>query len=156
MDQMEVRWEYESEGYDLGSTNYLPDFWLPDLNCFVEIKGPEPTDDELSKARLLSHQSGKDVFVFHGGSFRASENLLPPQAYAIRGLDFQTGQWFWTQCTDCGQYAICPCGDEQWMPCKGKGCEVLPVEQRSFLYVGCNTLGVKAALHAAAKEKFGT
>lgn len=35
-----VRWEYEKEGFDLGESGaYLPDFWLPDLGIWYEIKG---------------------------------------------------------------------------------------------------------------------
>lgn len=41
-----IRWEYEKEGFELSDgTRYLPDFWLPDLNCWVEIK-PEGASDE--------------------------------------------------------------------------------------------------------------
>jgi len=26
-DTLDIKWEYESEGYDLDGTYYLPDFW---------------------------------------------------------------------------------------------------------------------------------
>jgi hypothetical protein len=53
-DSLHVRWEYEREGFDLGDgVKYLPDFWLPDLWCWFEVKGDEPTDEELEKARRL-------------------------------------------------------------------------------------------------------
>ncbi len=34
---------------------YLPDFYLPDLNYWIEIKGPNPTKEELEKAFILSN-----------------------------------------------------------------------------------------------------
>lgn len=36
---------------------YLPDFYLPDLNSWVEIKGPNPTREEIEKAFLLDHMA---------------------------------------------------------------------------------------------------
>jgi hypothetical protein len=41
-DQLTIRWEYEAQGYELPSgARYLPDFWLPDENFAVEVKGDE-------------------------------------------------------------------------------------------------------------------
>ena len=47
-------WEYERQGYALPSGNYLPDFWLPithekypNAGYWLEIKGDEPTREEL-------------------------------------------------------------------------------------------------------------
>jgi hypothetical protein len=38
-DTLGVKWEYEPEGYDLGTLGrYLPDFFLPETNELVEIK----------------------------------------------------------------------------------------------------------------------
>lgn len=35
-----MRWEYEKEGYRLSNGEwYLPDFWLPELRTWVEVKG---------------------------------------------------------------------------------------------------------------------
>lgn len=61
-----IRWEYEKEGYNLSGMRYLPDFWLPDQQCFVEIKGEEPTREEANKARLLALNLNKRVFLFYG------------------------------------------------------------------------------------------
>jgi len=46
-DHARVRWEYEAEGYECsrrlsligGAICYLPDFWLPDLGLWAEVKG---------------------------------------------------------------------------------------------------------------------
>jgi hypothetical protein len=38
-DLCKIRWAYEQEGYTLSDgQRYLPDFWLPDCNQFVEVK----------------------------------------------------------------------------------------------------------------------
>lgn len=66
-DTLAVRWEYEKEGYELGQAGrYLPDFWLPDLKCFVEVKGAEPTADEVSLADALRLSTGAPVLIVHG------------------------------------------------------------------------------------------
>jgi hypothetical protein len=38
-DALNIKYEYEPEGFDLGDAGwYLPDFYLPEFDCFVEIK----------------------------------------------------------------------------------------------------------------------
>jgi hypothetical protein len=61
-----IPWEYEKEGYEIEGIRYLPDFWLPEQDCFIEIKGQEPTEEERMKARLLSIYTQKCVNVFYG------------------------------------------------------------------------------------------
>jgi hypothetical protein len=57
-DTLGVRYEYEKEGFELEDVGrYLPDFWLPDLNLWLEIKGVEPTWDEIRKAQELYYLS---------------------------------------------------------------------------------------------------
>lgn len=66
-DTLGIKYEYEKEGYALpNGAWYLPDFWLPDHDCFIEIKGEVPTEDELDKARLLAICTRKTVCIFHG------------------------------------------------------------------------------------------
>ena len=67
-DKIKVPYEYEREGYKLDdSTWYLPDFWMPQQDFFIEIKGAAPNLEEEIKASVLAQQSGKSVFIFHGG-----------------------------------------------------------------------------------------
>ena len=68
-DTLGIRWEYELEGLELSwrlqlddtKLNYLPDFWLPDLRLWVEVKGSW-TDAEcdrfLNAAAHLSTNGG--------------------------------------------------------------------------------------------------
>jgi hypothetical protein len=64
-----VRYEYEKEGYDLGTSGwYLPDFWLPARKVWVEIKGCLDFIDDTTryKARSLCAKTGHRVYVLAG------------------------------------------------------------------------------------------
>lgn len=65
-DALGVKWEYEKEGYELPSGWYLPDFWLPDDQLWIEIKGECPAANELRLAKDLAESTRQSVFVFNG------------------------------------------------------------------------------------------
>ncbi len=65
-DNIDVKWEYEKEGFNLNGKLYLPDFWLPDFEQFVEIKGKNPTDTEMDLCETLCEESKCTVSVFWG------------------------------------------------------------------------------------------
>ncbi len=62
-DALGISWEYEPQGYqhepwaDGTVWRYLPDFYLPDLGCFVEVKGntSQITDDYLTMLGHVGH-----------------------------------------------------------------------------------------------------
>jgi len=59
-DALRIKWEYEKEGYDLGELGwYLPDFWLPELRCWVEIK--PNGDDESARAKCAELSKGTQM-----------------------------------------------------------------------------------------------
>jgi hypothetical protein len=70
-DALGVRYEYEAEGYQLADRWYLPDFWLPDIGCFVEIKAaPDVPFEEAHPfnhtAQQLAIESNRTVLVIYG------------------------------------------------------------------------------------------
>jgi hypothetical protein len=65
-DCMEIKYGYEIEGYDLDGKAYLPDFWLPDLNIWIEIKPSDPNPKEIEKAVRLEEKTGYPVIFFVG------------------------------------------------------------------------------------------
>lgn len=65
-DAIGVRWEYEKEGFELPSGRYLPDFWLSDQKCWIEIKGQEPSVAETRLAQDLAMYSRSIVYLFFG------------------------------------------------------------------------------------------
>lgn len=65
-DTLGVKWEYEPQGFEFhDGTRYLPDFWLPDLKLFLEIKGAAPTEDEFRKAENL-RDGGFSIAIAQG------------------------------------------------------------------------------------------
>jgi hypothetical protein len=38
-DALKVEWKYEEQGYEVAGQRYLPDFFLPSLNAWCEVKG---------------------------------------------------------------------------------------------------------------------
>ncbi len=66
-DALGVKYEYEAEGYDLGEAGwYLPDFWLPEVGAWVEIKGDLSSEDEKKKCHLLASGTKKPVLLISG------------------------------------------------------------------------------------------
>jgi hypothetical protein len=117
-DALGVRWEYEVEGYDLSGIWYLPDFWMPELNAWIEIKGLdiERNDDAWVKARELAGETGKLVYVFCG-QIRSPGNS---SAWEFWGTEDDTtghspNRVWWYQCPICQK---CQLGRNQLeLPC---------------------------------------
>lgn len=66
LDYLNADWTYESEGFILQGTWYLPDFYVADWSCWIEIKPSAPSDAEIAKAQLLAESSGKRVLLIAG------------------------------------------------------------------------------------------
>lgn len=116
-DWMHIRWEYEKEGYEFeGGLRYLPDFWLPKQDCWVEIKPTQPSDIEERKAAALANGSGKPVYLFY------EAHTMPPDDPPGSIYFGPGGEWDipyrWCECPDCGQLGIRFEGRSDRLPCK--------------------------------------
>jgi len=104
LDDKKIRWAYEVEGYELPSGEwYLPDFWLPEIHTFLEVKGP--MQQGIEKLRKFA-----DVFE--------DEGWWEPSIYVFVGTE--TGEIFlgvdvffkdsrvmsWGQCRECANWWI--------------------------------------------------
>lgn len=65
-DEIGLLWEYKREGYELQGGRYLPDFWIPSKDSWIEIKGQEPTGEHMQKAKDLSLYTKKRVYLISG------------------------------------------------------------------------------------------
>ena len=81
-DAQKWRWEYEPEGYAIGGVRYLPDFWMPTLDQFWEVKPESLIDDTpafakaIEKAAALAEGTAKTVCVSLGFPYRDAQGGL--------------------------------------------------------------------------------
>lgn len=107
MDTLGVRHNYEPEAYDLGDgIFYLPDFWLPDLLAFVEIKPGAPTLDESAKASRLAEHTKRDVFVFYGAPELPEFGRGCESAYYFPPDGGEDHEYWWCECPSCHRIDI--------------------------------------------------
>lgn len=99
-----IDYQYELQGYDFDGIYYLPDFWLPVHQCWIEIKGPEPTGDELRKAHLLSLHTGKPIFIFFGDAWLPSQQKHGG-AYRCSKTKWKQG-YYWYECPNCKRVGL--------------------------------------------------
>ena len=100
-DALGVKWEYEPEGFDLGPAGlYLPDFWLPQLQCWFEVKGQLPNEREQQVAAALAKLTEHWVDIVYG----------PVGDQRVIGFRHTTGQQAHVceigLCYDCGMPAF--------------------------------------------------
>lgn len=72
-----IRYEYEKEGYALPSGWYLPDFFLPDVGFWFEVKGVEPTPHELNLIRELQEKTGHRGLLAIGAPAPEDQIIYP-------------------------------------------------------------------------------
>ena len=76
-----IKYQYEPEGFDLGGLYYLPDFYLPDDDVWVEIKGKQLTEEEREKIERFC--IAKCDLANGGSRFRLLEGQIPDALIAI-------------------------------------------------------------------------
>jgi hypothetical protein len=118
-DTLGIKWEYEKEGYDLDGMRYLPDFWLPELKCWIEIKGQSPTVQEEEKCQKLAkafpfyeaRPESCRIFMFVGSIPRFPEEhgraiLYGYAADVYLRVHFQQENVAWAICPNCNKCDI--------------------------------------------------
>lgn len=93
-DELEIKYKYEVEGFDLGDAGwYLPDFWLPEIEAWIEIK-PIPKHignaDEDKKARALRDETGFPVLIC-GGAPKENLNRFYGYRQSVDGSEVYEG-----------------------------------------------------------------
>lgn len=78
-ESLKIHYLYEVQCFDTAYGRYLPDFYLPNLKVWVEIKGLEPTDTEVKKCMAVRSQTGEPVLIISGrpDATRYHEGMLP-------------------------------------------------------------------------------
>lgn len=86
-DRQGIEWEYEKEGYDLQGHWYLPDFWLPQVGVWAEVKGKRFEALENLKCIHLALFTGSPCLKLVGSpevrAYMASEPDGQHQEYVL-------------------------------------------------------------------------
>lgn len=84
-DAANLKWEYEPEGFEFDDgTRYLPDFWLPQVKMWAEVKPKELNPTERRKAELLVKNSGSECLLLIGTPEKKTYNYLYLDTFMLR------------------------------------------------------------------------
>lgn len=145
-DTLGIAWEYEKEGFDLGEAGwYLPDFWLPEQRCWIEVKGSRPSDADNAKCGALALASGFDVFVLIGEVPRVvydgwgPNEEWPGAANAIeKFFGGEDDAWDcgheWHECEKCHYVGIRFPESDKRLPCGCDGKDISVTRRLIFAY----------------------
>ena len=157
-DCLDIRYEYEREGYHIGQKWYLPDFWLPDLHYWIEVKPAVisdygtllcPPDGKL--VYELQSVNGGQGFILAGapGYYRSPYGALELEYQAFPAYDTD---YLWCVCPDCRSLGLEFEGRSDRLPCKRNGCPTHDSNHdRTHTYTDREILG---ALNLAKHARF--
>lgn len=102
-DALGVQWEYEKEGYDLGEDGwYLPDFWLPNFEWWIEIKPSSPSVKEISRIQTLAERTGFIALLVNGSCWPQEYDIdiATPQMsnLMVSWKGYGAERWQWALC----------------------------------------------------------
>lgn len=97
-DKLGIQWKYETQGFEADGHRYLPDFYLPESNDWIEVKGDPQGMDERRMRAVLSEQSplpgfaaGDSSLLVLGDIPRADEGTVLHQVLTRQGLSCRAG-----------------------------------------------------------------
>ena len=135
MSELGVNYEYEKEGFELAENSwYLPDFWLPEMASWLEIKGQQPTTDEQQKYEKLALVTKNAVYL-SWAAIPSVEGVLADgveRIYSYSPAFFmgERREWVerssavWCACPQCGIVGLAYNGDGVLLSRQGMcGCE---------------------------------
>lgn len=104
-----IRYEYETQGFELeDGTRYLPDFYLPDFDLFVEVKGDRPgAKKDIERCASMIEWGGpiKALMILSDVPGRCTDGGLwhfPVLYYSVKNGGVCSG-WFFFYAGDEGE-----------------------------------------------------
>lgn len=118
-DEYSIKWSYESEGFDVNGIWYLPDFHLPEISTFIEIKGAlqgiskaRKFFDAIMKINLREDNLSlfpKYLYFLGGSPVPSLYDIHQKDNYYLMKCKKCGGRWFelltgYYGCRSCGYY----------------------------------------------------
>lgn len=98
-DVLGIEYQYEPEGYDLFGTWYLPDFWLPELSHWVEIKPANVTADDHERCHDLFIMTEQKVLLLAGSPWPDEYKIFPKPSWTYKTEQIPPLEF--AQCANC-------------------------------------------------------
>jgi hypothetical protein len=124
-DELKIEYHYEAEGWEFPTGRYLPDFFLPSLDAYFEVKGRKVNDRELAVAKSLCLATGKKVYIFPGtiAIVQGLRHGIPTGIQVCKEHDVpdaarEEEDFSWCECPDCGRLGITFQGRSDRLDCK--------------------------------------
>lgn len=120
-DSLGISWEYEKEGFNVDGTWYLPDFYLPHLDLWIEIK---PGDPEHWPSHVVfdSDEWDKNFIVLIGKPWvdptMGQRDWIGQEDFGYSGVIAGDTYYRWCECPDCGFIGIEFDGRSDRLACK--------------------------------------
>lgn len=120
MTALGIDFKYEPDGYTQGGICYLPDFYLPQHDYWLEIKPDLPDADAQGKASMLAENTQKPVFILYG-DIPSGESWKNDSAH-LTCPSSQGGVWSdtcyrWAECGACGFIGMAWEGQSERLAC---------------------------------------
>lgn len=100
MDRAGVAFEYEPEGFETEAGRYLPDFYLPELELWLEIKPRIELLNEYDIARLVAFGAENKILTLTGEPWPAKYQFWHVRDGQLR---HDKNYLFWGVCCLCGR-----------------------------------------------------
>ncbi len=88
-----LEYQYEPEGYQMDDIRYLPDFYIPSLNRWFEIKGKALSVKEIQKCEEFCRRLDNESIKFSILIGPPQPTILKVEDYEFFGISEYTWQW---------------------------------------------------------------
>jgi hypothetical protein len=108
-----IPWEYEKEGFQINGKYYLPDFYLPDIDTWIEIKPGPPKD--WPNHLVFNYVPDSDEewnsfplknFVLILGEPYVDRDDMSPDGFLYCGFINGDNDYYFCECPVCGKIGI--------------------------------------------------
>lgn len=119
-DELQIKHWYEPQKFDFGDYRYIPDFYLPLLKAWVEIKANAYGEEHIAKIKSLAERTGERAFLFKDYDISPSTGTPYAYGYIYRdGALYGDHVFTWAKCPVCGAFDISHMG---WASALACGC----------------------------------
>ena len=119
LDRMKIKWNYEPKSFLLNNgKHYWPDFYLPDLKTWVEVKGTrQAADDNMETFKMFVFEKKTEMVVL-GYDFSLWLSHVPAQwvVCAKNEKNLSEEGLYIGHCSHCGSFFFC--GDQGIYHCR--------------------------------------